>query len=87
MKNVTYQIIQDLIKREETGLKKYGVLLHESKDDMLQHLYEELLDAAGYIKTLITQREEAELKAKDDKDEISENTDEIDWITIYASPL
>lgn len=48
---------QDLLARETLGLKKYGKALNsKTDDDMLQHLYEELLDASMYIRTLIEQR-------------------------------
>ena len=51
------QVISDLKKRECLGLQKYGKALSRYTDeDMLQHLYEELLDASMYIKTLILQR-------------------------------
>ena len=51
------QVIKDIRKREAFGLQKYGKALHKFTDeDMLQHLYEELLDASIYIKTLIEQR-------------------------------
>lgn len=50
-------VISDLRKRESLGLQKYGKTLNRNTDeDMLQHLYEELLDASMYIKTLILQR-------------------------------
>ena len=50
-------IIEDMRKREEFGYQKYGKYLSVKTDeDMLQHLYEELLDGAVYIKTLINQR-------------------------------
>lgn len=48
-------VIEDLLNRAEVGFKKYGRTLDQSKDDMLQHLYEELLDATMYIKTRINQ--------------------------------
>lgn len=51
------EVISDLRKREILGLQKYGKTLNRNTDeDMLQHLYEELLDASMYIKTLILQR-------------------------------
>lgn len=51
------QVIKDIRKREAFGLQKYGKALHKYTDeDMLQHLYEEILDSAVYIKTLIEQR-------------------------------
>ena len=50
-------VVSDLRKRETLGLQKYGKTLNRDTDeDMLQHLYEELLDASMYIKTLILQR-------------------------------
>lgn len=53
----TSMVVSDMLKREAFGLAKYGKYLHKYTDeDMLQHLYEELLDAAVYIKTLIEQR-------------------------------
>lgn len=50
-------VIDDMVSRNEEGKKKYNrYLTPEVGDDMLQHLYEELLDASVYIKTLILQR-------------------------------
>jgi len=55
--STTTYVIADMKEREAFGLQKYGKVLHEHTDeDMLQHLYEELLDGAVYIKTLINQR-------------------------------
>jgi hypothetical protein len=51
-------VIADLASREVRGIGKYGKALdNNTGEDMMQHLYEELLDAAMYIKTLINQRE------------------------------
>ena len=51
-------VIDDIHQREEMGAIKYGKsLTPNTSEDMLQHLYEELLDATVYIKTLILQRE------------------------------
>ena len=53
----TKQVIRDMKKRETFGLQKYGKSLTvDTDEDMLQHLYEELMDGAVYIKTLIEQR-------------------------------
>ena len=47
---------RDIVARETMGALKYGKYLTPNTDeDMLQHLYEELLDATVYIKTLILQ--------------------------------
>lgn len=54
--NSTDAVIKDLKNREAMGLKKYGCFVHETVDDTLVHLYEELLDAAIYIKTEINRR-------------------------------
>lgn len=49
--NITNQVIEDLKARAERGYKKYNTTLGENnKDDYMNHLYEELLDAAQYIK-------------------------------------
>lgn len=53
-------VIADLRDRAEVGFKKYGCTIDRSPDDMLQHLYEELLDAAMYIKTRINQEKKEE---------------------------
>ncbi len=48
---ITNQVIEDLKSRAERGYKKYNTTLGENnKDDYMNHLYEELLDAAQYIK-------------------------------------
>jgi hypothetical protein len=49
-------VAADVRTRAEKGLAKYGVTLARadlSQQDWLQHLYEELLDAACYVKRLI----------------------------------
>jgi hypothetical protein len=48
---ITKAVIMDLISRAKRGYKKYNTTLGENnKDDYMNHLYEELLDAAQYIK-------------------------------------
>ena len=48
---VTKAVIMDLISRAKRGEEKYNTTLHENNhDDFMNHLYEELLDAAQYIK-------------------------------------
>ena len=48
---VTNAVIEDLVRRSEIGVKKYNTTLGENnKDNFMNHLYEELLDAAQYIK-------------------------------------
>ena len=48
---ITEAVINDLKSRSERGIKKYNTTLNQNnKDDFMNHLYEELLDAAQYIK-------------------------------------
>ena len=48
---ITTSVMEDLKRRADLGLKKYNTTLGENnKDDFMNHLYEELLDAAQYIK-------------------------------------
>lgn len=48
---ITEAVIEDLKSRSERGVKKYNTTLDQNnKDDYMNHLYEELLDAAQYIK-------------------------------------
>lgn len=57
---IVQSVIEDLKSRSELGVKKYGTTLDRSdlsETEWLQHLYEELLDAANYIKKIITIRE------------------------------
>ena len=55
--SITLDVIKDLKEREQFGALKYGKFLtHHTTEDTLQHLYEELLDAALYIKTEMKKR-------------------------------
>ena len=55
---VTWNVIQDLLSRAKRGVEKYNTTLEQNNhDDFLNHLYEELLDAAQYVKKEITVRE------------------------------
>lgn len=48
---ITEAVIEDLKSRSERGINKYNTTLDQNnKDDYMNHLYEELLDAAQYIK-------------------------------------
>ena len=51
------EVVKDMLDLNEFGANKYNKYLDRNTDeDMLQHLYEELLDATVYVKTLILQR-------------------------------
>ena len=48
---ITQAVVNDLISRSQRGINKYNTTLDQNnKDDYMNHLYEELLDAAQYIK-------------------------------------
>lgn len=48
---ITESVINDLLSRSSRGINKYNTTLDQNnKDDFMHHLYEELLDAAQYIK-------------------------------------
>ena len=52
---VVSSIIEDLKRREEKGVKEYGTTVDRndySMDQWLDELYEELLDAAVYVKKI-----------------------------------
>lgn len=50
-------VIEDIEARKAVGLERYGTLLQANNGrDSLQDLYEELLDAATYVRQLIEER-------------------------------
>ena len=67
MPSTLYAVMEDLIRRSDLGMKKYGHAIEESPDDMLQHAYEEALDLAMYLKTEINR------KASDNLDKVTFN--------------
>tara|TARA_B100000287_G_scaffold425760_1_gene472597 strand:+ start:5272 stop:5520 length:249 start_codon:yes stop_codon:yes gene_type:complete len=82
MSKIEDEVCEEIQSRAERGLNKYGVTME--RDDLnvhewLQHLLEELLDAAVYVKRL--QKEYAEMEKNLDKvleltEEIREKMDE-----------
>jgi hypothetical protein len=57
---VTCEVIKDIARRAEVGLAKYKTTLEDNKtDDFDNHLYEELLDAAQYLKKKKRSKEES----------------------------
>jgi hypothetical protein len=53
--DITRAVMEDLKSRSDRGFKKYGTTLHENNhQNMLQHMYEEALDFAQYLKKEIT---------------------------------
>lgn len=56
MSQILDEVIQDLYKREVKGLHTYKTTLDNaglSEEQLAVHLYEEILDAAMYLKALI----------------------------------
>jgi hypothetical protein len=56
MSKILYNIINDLIDREEKGLKEYLTTMDRTdltELEWLQHAYEEALDLSIYLKKLI----------------------------------
>ena len=58
-KQVWPLVVKDMLERNEEGAVKYNRYLQtDCPDNMLQHLYEELLDASVYIKTQIEKQKQ-----------------------------
>ena len=76
--SIVEEVRQDLKKRSELGIKKYGTTLDRddiSLIDWHQHQYEELLDAAVYTKKIIKQLEaDMELRYQKIVEKIESNT-------------
>lgn len=65
MSKVTDSVIEDLKRRPEVGFNKYGTTMDRkdlTNQQWLQHLYEELLDAAQYTKKLMVEPNRANIK-------------------------
>jgi phosphoribosyl-ATP pyrophosphohydrolase len=63
LKEKTDSIVEDVInqfrKRSQVGIQKYGTTLAENhKDNFLNHLQEELMDATNYIEKLKSQQKD-----------------------------
>ena len=68
---VVEAVRDDLLKRSQVGLSKYGVTLARddlSLRDWLQLAYEETLDQANYLKCAIMAIDDARLRAEPSKD-------------------
>lgn len=82
MSKIEDEVCEEIQARAERGLNKYGVTMERDDLDIhewLQHLLEELLDAAVYVKRL--QKEYSEMRESIDKvleltEEIKEKIDE-----------
>lgn len=55
---IVENVRQKLLERSQVGIKKYNTTLDENnKDNYLNHLQQELMDAANYIEKLLVQKE------------------------------
>jgi hypothetical protein len=65
MSKILYTIIDDLLAREDKGIKEYGTTMDRSdlsEIEWLQHAYEESLDLSIYLKKLIKIKKDANAK-------------------------
>jgi hypothetical protein len=65
MSRILYSIIDDLLEREDKGLKEYGTTMDRTdltEQDWLQHAYEESLDLSIYLKKIITIKNKTKTK-------------------------
>ena len=65
MSKILYSIIDDLISREDKGLKEYGITMDRTdltEQDWLQHAYEEALDLSIYLKKIIKTKQNENAK-------------------------
>jgi len=81
------RVIEKIQKRAEAGYKKYGVGLdkdEQSLDTWLNHLQEELMDAANYIEKIraVLIEEDKKLSKYPESSWTSDNTDK-KWDVTY----
>lgn len=63
---VVEAVREDLLRRSNIGIRKYGVTLDRSDlslKDWLEHAYQECLDQANYLKKAILELEKLELNS------------------------
>ena len=54
---IVENVRQKLLERSQVGIKKYNTTLDENNhDNYLNHLQQELMDAANYIEKLLVQK-------------------------------
>lgn len=65
MSKIMYSIIDDLLAREEKGIKEYGTTMDRtdlSEQEWIQHAYEEALDLAIYLKKILKTKQNENAK-------------------------
>jgi hypothetical protein len=56
-------VIQDIVERDKFGQEKHGNVIHEhTHENPLREAYEEVLDAAVYLREAIARAEKTQLK-------------------------
>jgi len=56
---IVESVVNKFLQRSKVGIEKYGTTLNDNnKDNFLNHLQEELMDATNYIEKLKTQRKD-----------------------------
>ena len=67
MDPVVEAVRQKLLDRSQVGIKKYGTTLKDNtKDNYLNHLQMELMDAANYLEVLLQQEKDITQIVKDE---------------------
>lgn len=62
---------QKLLDRSQVGIKKYGTTLKDNtKDNYLNHIQMELMDACNYLETLLQQKEDITQIVKDEPNDM-----------------
>ena len=54
---VEARVCEDIAARQQVGIRKYGVTVEQSPDDMLRHAYEESLDLCVYLRAELERRD------------------------------
>lgn len=63
---IVMEVLMKYAKRSQVGQEKYGTTLQtNNKDNYLQHLQEELMDATLYLQKIIEQNQEITKLVKD----------------------
>ena len=95
MSRIEDEVCEIIQQRAEIGLNKYGVTMERDdleRDDWLEHLQHELMDAVVYIQRLRTREETLESKLRqllEEPEPVSDfnKTEQIDTLSAYRQRL
>ena len=65
MEDIEKQVCEDILVRQQLGIKKYGTTVADNKlplSQWYQHLYEELLDSCVYARRALEEIKEREMR-------------------------